>query len=211
MQIQEPELPTGMNELTPALNDFIEIFNVNKDLVKSAALRSEKLTPAADLSQEIKKLSREDCNYFLMKLLDGQAHIDRLLRKRLSAILPLMKKKTLQPLRTLQEIVNGADKIKQEVNQKKHEETERERIQKLTELAVRKEQVWKHIDDLINLAKAKYYDEAVNLLVQLKELSIYEGNESAFYQRLERQVFIPYKRKTSLKKMLIYEFNLGEL
>lgn len=78
----------------------------------------------------------------------------------------------------------------------------------MKKLAIRKEQVWKQIDELINLSKAKYYDEAVNLLVQLKELSVYEGEEPAFKKRLESQVFIPYKRKTSLIKILIFEFNM---
>lgn len=208
MQIKEPILPNGLNELTPALNDFIEIFDVNKELVESAAQMSKKFSLSGDLSQEIKKLSREDCDYFLTQVLEGQPHIDMVLRKRLSASLPVMKKKIVQQIRTLQELLDGADKIKQGANQKEAEKVEKERIQGLKKLAVQKEQVWKHIDQLINLSKAKYYDEAVNLLVQLKDLSVYEGDEAVFQKRLESRVFIPYKRKKSLKQMLISEFNI---
>ena len=212
-QTKEPELPAGLNELTPALNDFIEIFDINKDLVQSAARMSEKCIPSADVSQEIKKLSREDCEYFLTQVLEGKPHIEQVLRKRLSASLSShfskeVKKKSAQQVRTLQELMDAADKIKQEVSQKEAEETEKERIKALKKLAVQKEQVWKHVDQLINLSKAKHYDEAVNLLVQLKELSVYEEKESVFQERLENQVFIPYKRKSSLKQLLIAEFNL---
>ena len=206
--IEEPELPAGLNELTPALNDFIEIFDINKELVNSAAQMSEKFRSPEDLSQEIKKLSREDCDDFLTQVLEGKPNIDRILRKRLSMSLPILKKKSIKQVRTLQELLDGADKIKQEASQKEADKAEKKRIQELKNLAVRKEEVWKHIDQLINLSKAKYYDEAVNLLVQLKELSIYEGDEAVFQRRLESQVFIPYKRKTSLKQMLIYEFNI---
>lgn len=207
-QIKEPELPAGLNELTPALNDFIKIFDVNKDLVKFAARMSEKMTPSVDLSQEIKKLSREDCEYFLTQVLEGKPHIERVLKKRLSASLPAMKKKVFKHVRTLQELMDGADKVKKEANRKEVENAEKERIKGLKILAVQKEQVWKHVDQLINLSKAKSYNEAVKLLVQLRELSVYEANESAFHKRLLSQVFIPYKRKSSLKQLIISEFNL---
>lgn len=126
MHIKEPVLPAGLKELTPALNDFIEIFDVNKNLVKTAARMSEKLCPPADLSHEIRKLSREDCDYFLTQVLEGKPHLDRILRKRLSASLPILKKKTVQQVRTLQELIDGADKIKQEINQKEAEKAEKE-------------------------------------------------------------------------------------
>jgi hypothetical protein len=118
-------------------------------------------------------------------------------------------KKSTKQVRTLKELMEGADKIKQKVSQKETDKAEKERIQALKSLAIRREEVWKHIDQLINLSKAKYYDEAVNLLVQLKELSVYEGSVAVFQKRLETQVFVPYKRKTSLKKMLAYEFDIA--
>lgn len=207
MEAEEPPVPAGLNELTPALKDFIEIFEVNKDLLKVAAQTSEKLKPTPDLSKEIKKLSREDCEYFLTQVLEGKPNIDMVLRQKLSTFLPQTDKKLSRQARTLKELLDGMENLKQEESQREAAQAEKERIQELKKLAIRKEQVWKHIDDLINLAKAKYYNEAIDLLIQLKELSIYEGDESVFQKRLKNQVSIPYKRKSSLKQMLIEEFN----
>jgi len=68
MDIEEPPVPAGLKELSPALKDFIEIFRLNKDLVKSAATMSAQALSPIDLIQEIKKLSRDDCDYFLQDI-----------------------------------------------------------------------------------------------------------------------------------------------
>jgi hypothetical protein len=46
----------------------------------------------------------------------------------------------------------------------------------------------------------------VGLLIQLKGLAIFEGKEPVFQKRFEKQVYLPYKRKTSFKQMLIKNF-----
>ncbi len=206
MGIKEPPVPAGLKELSPALKDFIEIFRLNQDLVKSAATMSAQISSPIDLNQEIKKLSRDDCEYFLQQVLEGKPNVDSVLRKRLSAFLPLSSKITKQPARTLNQLLNTAKDIKQQEKQKEAVQAEKKRIEELKKLSFRQEQVWIHVDNLIKQAKSKYYTEAVDLLIQLKDLAIFEGKEPAFQERLEKQVYLPYKRKTSFKEMLIKEF-----
>jgi len=181
INIEEPSVPTGLKELSPALNDFIEIFRLNKDLVKSAAKMSVQVSPPIDLTQEIKKLSREDCDYFLEQILEGKPNIGSVLRKRLSAFLPVSSKIAKQAARTLNQLLDSANDIKLQEKQKEVIQAEKQRVEELKELSFRQEQVWQHIDNLIKQAKSKYYAEAVVLLTQLKNLAIFEGKEYLEY------------------------------
>jgi hypothetical protein len=104
-------------------------------------------------------------------------------------------------------LLNSAKDIKQQGKQKEAIQAEKKRIEELKKLSFRQEQVWLNIDNLIKQTKAKYYTEAVELLIQLKDLAIFEGKEPAFQDRFKKQVYLPYKRKTSFKQMLIIEFN----
>lgn len=205
----EPPVPAGLNELTPALNDFIEICEINPYLVKSAALQSEKQPAAIDLSIAINDLSRNECDDYLIKVLNGEKNLHSELRKKLMSLLPTSTVQIKQPpTRTIQQLLSEADNLQHLENQKLVQEIEKKRKQELQQMASRKVEIWSYIDELIQKSQAKYYNEAVELLIKLNELSLFEGTQDNFQNQLETKVIFPYKRKTSLMKKIKQASNL---
>lgn len=68
--IQEPPVPSGLEELSPALRAFIAFFEIDEMLVQVAAEASgqRQAGPQAWLEQAILRLSREERDAFLLRL-----------------------------------------------------------------------------------------------------------------------------------------------
>jgi hypothetical protein len=78
---------------------------------------------------------------------------------------------------------------------------EARRIAELEGLARREEEVWRQVDDLIQQGKAKPYDQAVHLLLELKALAEYQRQPAAFEERV-RAMRDQYRRRTALMRRL---------
>lgn len=208
--IIEPEVPTGLQTLTSELNDFVKIFDIKHYLIQATAKVSDAHPDMTDWAFAIKRLSREECDSFLIKLLEGTANIDIVLKNRLELLSHSTSNlESKKSLRSFNQIRQDADNLKSEASKAKDKQRELKKIKELKQLSTRENQVWKHIDNLIQQAKSKPYKTAIELLLQLRELSIYEQSqgkqeaEMIFKQKLEQKVIQPYQRKTSLKRLLI--------
>lgn len=75
----EPPIPPGLAALTPSLQAFVELFDVDKDLLEDAIKRSPALKPArlsqARLRQAIQGMTEEDKNAFLLRLLADEPRL----------------------------------------------------------------------------------------------------------------------------------------
>jgi len=78
---------------------------------------------------------------------------------------------------------------------------EAKRIKALETLAPREAQVWDEVDNLLIKAQSNSYDQAVALLIQLKELAQYKGDSLTFKERLNTIRKI-YSRRTGLLERL---------
>jgi hypothetical protein len=68
-------------------------------------------------------------------------------------------------------------------------------------LAQREAETWAEVDALIQQLRGKPYDEAVRLLVKLRDLAGYQGKGAAFQARLNR-VYEEYPRRSGLLRRL---------
>lgn len=83
----EPPLPPGLTTLTPPLQAFVELFDVNADLLARAAARSPALKPAT-ISQARKRLAvqsmpEDEKDAFLLRLLDDEPRLSLALHQHL--------------------------------------------------------------------------------------------------------------------------------
>jgi hypothetical protein len=76
-------------------------------------------------------------------------------------------------------------------------QAEARRIAELEVLARQGDTPWGEVDALIQRSQAKPYDEAVRLLLKLKELAVYQGQEAAFQARMA-EISDQYQRRYSL-------------
>ncbi len=73
----EPPVPLGLRKLSRSLSAFVELFEVDEYLLEVAAKSSGEQRAISDdtLLQAITKLSREECNAFLLRLANGEPHV----------------------------------------------------------------------------------------------------------------------------------------
>ncbi len=198
-----PPVPAGLRKLTPAHKAFMELFDIDPHLVKAAAESSATLQPISDqaLADAISSLPRLECDAFLLRVLQGETQVGSTLRKRLIELAGLQK-----PVAT-QQSVSSASREKRakhyeaEEQRRAQAEAERKRIQELEELANRVEPAWTWVGKLIEQKQAKAYDQAVSLLVNLRDLAVYQKKLPEFQSRLMPLVSRFGTRRTLIDQM----------
>lgn len=82
--IFEPPIPAGLNELNPALKQFISYIELDQQLVNAAAKNSARLTvKTRDPASLISQLSSQEQQQFLVKLSNNEANLSACLNQRL--------------------------------------------------------------------------------------------------------------------------------
>ena len=101
----EPPVPPGLKKLSPALRNFVQVFDIDPFLVQAATEASPDLQNplTIDYRDLISRLPRSECDGYLIRLADGDAGVRLSLRKRLSEFLPKETAKTAKP-RPLQQM-----------------------------------------------------------------------------------------------------------
>ena len=99
----EPPVPAGLKTLTPALNLFVGVFDLDPSLVQAAAANSQDLPTKMSYRDLVRRLPRKECDDFLARLAEGEPGAALRLRRRLADL----TKKTGEPpqeRRTIQQI-----------------------------------------------------------------------------------------------------------
>jgi hypothetical protein len=198
VSVSEPPVPPALGALTPALRSFVEFFEIDEMLIRVAAEVSGDWDPApAGWQREaLARLPAEERDTFLLRLAQGEPHLSLALNRRLREIVPLPKT-TLQPRRTVGQLLAEAEDRRQREIRRRAEEAEARRIRELEALAAREGETWAEVEALIEKTQAKPYDEAVRLLVRLQDLASYQGKEPVFQQRLNG-IYERYSRRPAL-------------
>lgn len=201
--VPEPPVPAGLGQRSPALQQFIELFEINEYLIQAAAETSRPLTlPSAEqLSQAIGQLPQEERDAFLLRLAQDEAHLSVALNRRLQELSGSPRSVQAAPKRTVGQLFQAAQQVRTQTHRKQAAEAEAKRVQELEALARRGDQPWQEVETLIQKSQSKAYDEAVQLLVKLRELAIYQGQEAIFQQRLS-WIYGQYRSRTSLLRRL---------
>lgn len=86
----EPPIPPGLDALTPALDAFVELFNVDPRMIRAAARRGPELETSAlseeALRQAIADLPPEEKEAFLLRLAQDEPHLSLALNRRLGTL-----------------------------------------------------------------------------------------------------------------------------
>lgn len=198
----QPPVPPGLRELSRPLRDFAELFEVDEYLIQVAAEWSEdqKAVPEEMLHEAIAKLSREECNAFLLRLARGESHISVEVNKRLHELVETARStshRDREARRTARQLLDAADQERERQRKRQAQEAEAKRIKELEALSQEEPQLWQNVHALIQKSQANAYKEAVQLLLNLREVAAYRGKEAAFQEQIE-QLCEQYRRRSSL-------------
>jgi hypothetical protein len=203
---QEPPVPPGLGELTPSLRSFVELFDVNEDLIDTAAQRSASLKAKAltddDMRRAIAQLPTEDRDDFLLRLAQGEPHLSLVLNRRMGSLVGAdVSQHETSPCHTVGELLAEAKDLAERRQAAEAAAAEARRIAELEALAQRGDVVWDEISGLIQQGRAKPYDEAVQLMVKLRDLAEYQGQMVVFQAQLNR-IRDEYSRRSALMRRL---------
>lgn len=86
--------------------------------------------------------------------------------------------------RTVAELLELAEAEETHASQRARAEAEARRIRELEALAPKAEETWTFVEQLIAQSNGRSYDEAVQLLVKLRDRAVHQGMEAAYEERL---------------------------
>jgi hypothetical protein len=199
----EPPVPLGLGTLTPALERFVELFDIDEDLIQVAAERSSELGGEIsddDLRRAIGQLPLEERDAFLLRLAKGEPHLSLALNRRLGVFRGAPHSETGER-RTVGDLFATVDALRERQRRERAAAAEARRIAELKALAGREDEAWREVDALIQQSQAKAYDEGVRLLKKLGDLAEQQGRRSAFEEHLG-QIHDQYSRRYALIRRL---------
>ena len=185
----EPPVPLGLKKLSPALQNFVQVFGIDPFLVQAAAEASPdaKEALAGDYRDLVARLPRAECDDFLARLAQGDPGVRLALRKRLGGYLPQERPQTVKP-RSLGQLFQRARHLEKAEQKRQAEEARKKHIAEMKALAAREAQTWQQVENFLDNGRkiASVYDEATGLLEQLKQLSEFQDTRDIFQRRLRR-------------------------
>jgi hypothetical protein len=199
----EPPVPPGLGELSGSLQSFAEFLRIDEDLIAVAAERSaamDALLPSRDEWKAwIGRFSTEEKDALLLRVAEGDAshlHAELFLRfQRERAAEGSGEAPPPEPRRTVAELLAAAKTYAKERERREAEQKAAERARKqredaiaraayLDRIAARAPDLWREAEAAIAMKQAKKYDQAVQLLVDLRDISVKKGWEPEFRGQL---------------------------
>jgi hypothetical protein len=221
----EPPVPPGLAKLSGPLRALAEFLRIEDELIEAAAAGSQGEPPAAPSREEmgrwVKKLPAADKDAYLLRFLaeEGDLPLRAELSKRFrEGTLPTGKSPAPDAeRRTVGQLLAARDDIAQERARKAAEKAAKERVRKereraearakhLDDLAGREPATWREVDALIATGQPKAYDQAVTLLVDLRDLAARTGRTTEAEARI-----LELRRLHSKKPSLMKRFNNRDL
>jgi hypothetical protein len=208
----EPPVPTGLANLSGALQAMVDFLEIDEDLIAVAAEASPVLTdePVAGLADWIAALPVADKDKLLTMVADGEGpQVQALLLRRFRGG-SRTQNATGSPARTAAQLwtAAGARKTVREEAEARARRAEKERgaaakaaayDQRLDHLASRPEAAWQEAASLIETRKRHDYDQAVSLLRDLSALARRDGGHDSFTARF-LELRSRHERKPSLQE-----------
>jgi hypothetical protein len=195
---EEPPVPANLGNLNASLESFADFMRLDKDLIQVAAENSIAEQKSVQNDQKLKiwigGLPNSEKDTIIFRLInDNDPHIGNELLQRFRKTLSI--KDTQKASRTVMKMLQKAEaytkkKDRQIAEQKAKEKARKEkeaaiaREKHLNGLAGREKEIWKKVDTLILTKKPKDYDEAVRLLIDLKDLAKKTNTTSLFKSKL---------------------------
>jgi len=198
---KEPPVPANLGNLNASLESFADFMRLDKDLIQVAAENSIAEQKSVQNGQKLKiwigGLPNSEKDTILFRLInDNDPHIGNELLQRFRKTLSIKDtKKNEKASRTVMKLLQKAEAYTKEKDRQIAEQKAKEKARKgkeaaiarekyLNGLAGREKEIWKKVDALILTKKPKDYDEAVRLLINLKDLAKKNNTTYLFKSKL---------------------------
>jgi hypothetical protein len=216
----EPTVPPNLRELSASESSLADFLGIDGDLIEVAAQASSRSTEDSgnrkELESWVRGLPEDEKNTLLLRVLDDDPQLGIELRirfaKQTRASNQSKSDSKFEDRRTVGELLSAAEALTEEKRRRAAEKAaaEERRIEKervaardkyLDDLAQKADKVWLKVEDLISTKQPARYDEAVKLLVDLRDLAARRGKIEGFQLR-HRELCEKHAKKPSLLRMI---------
>jgi hypothetical protein len=198
---KEPPVPANLVNLSASLESFADFMRLDKDLIQVAAENSIAEQKLVQNGQKLKiwisRLPNSEKDTIIFRLInDNDPHIGNELLQRFRKTLSIKNTKNNEKAsRTVMKLLQKAEAYNKEKGRQIAEQKAKEKARKEKEAAIAREkylnglagrenEIWKKVDSLILTKKPKDYDEAVRLLIDLKDLAKKNNTTYLFKSKL---------------------------
>jgi hypothetical protein len=210
----EPPVPAGLDDLPASLHALADLLRIDGNLLAVAAQASPRLVtraPAvADWRTRLAGMSPRDKDDVLLRLLEGDPHVGAELRRRLAT--PSPDPRPRDEPRTVAALTaaarsRAAERERLVAEQRANRAAARmkaaaaARSRHLDALAAEGETAWQRVDTLVRATKPKEYDQAVTLLIDLRDLAARQDRQEEAEHRI-RQIRGRYPNRPALLQRL---------
>ncbi|MDP9224705.1 MAG: hypothetical protein M3P18_12795 [Actinomycetota bacterium] len=189
----EPGRPDGLGRLSPTLDSFVDIMGIDRDLIAAAAEGPSRVSAAPSVRQVerwIAALGTDEHVALLSRVARGDVSVGAELMRRSR---PRTPRQLSDPLRTAGALrahtasiaeARRQTSLKREARARARREREKQvgRDRYLASLAKRECQAWQRVDALVGTKRPADYAAAVELLVDLRDVSGRTGRNAIFGQ-----------------------------
>ncbi len=200
--VEEPPLPAGLKKITGALSEFAEFWRISPDLITAAGKASPaNTTPELDFKKALPLLSDVEKSAFLLKFLQDEPQTKTFLIKRLETLSGAPPQYSTSK-RTIQDILDSENEVIIQRVKAEREAAEAKRRTELQNMVKKEDEMWAKVYENLDRQIASSYDNAVKLLIDLKELAAFLGKNDAFKSKFN-DIKAKYGRSAALTKRLI--------
>jgi len=213
----EPPVPPNLAKLNAPLKTFVDFMRIDTDLVAVASENSiseDRQTDPKDLKTWIHNLPTSEKDDILFRLVEAPSpHLRAELLQQFQQTGSAKANSNIdKPLRSVLDLISRAGTYAEERKRRAAEQKAKEQARKKRERALarekyvkslvgREDSIWKKVDELIDSKQPSKYDEAVKLLVDLRDLNKKTGKDKAFKQKL-KTIYETHHRKVSFLNRL---------
>ncbi len=179
-----PPIPSNLKHISPALKEFIELYELDTDLIAAAATFSTeppKATPFL-LDTVLKKLTDKEKNEWLTRLFEGEMRLDKTFKKYIESLQPKAEqgvRKTVS-FSAITDLLGGkkAEGLENEAIDKANAH-----IKRMNELVKKEADLWKTVYFNLDRKTGSAYDIVADALKDLYDVAVFFEKKSPFLEK----------------------------
>ncbi|MEM9807601.1 MAG: hypothetical protein AAF959_20240 [Cyanobacteria bacterium P01_D01_bin.56] len=203
--LQEPPVPPNLQKLNVPLQAFVDWLNLDPDLITVAAQVSQKQEELKEPFKDwVNALSDKEKTKLLLEIVTGDSVISNQLQARLRqkfAKAPESLSLSDVDRRHFSELSTLADTKRSERQAQEKAAAKAKRRKYLESLKPQKTQMWETVEELIARKQAQPYEQAIQHLIDLRDLAKLEGDSEIFQSRI-RQMQADYSTRSGLLRRM---------
>ena len=202
---QEPPVPPNLQKLNASLQSLIDWLEIDSDLIAAAAQISQMQKELKEPFEAwVKALSDKEKTTLLVDIVTGDSVIASQLQARLrQKFAPVSERLSVSNgnRRRFSELAALAETQRSRRQAKERATATAKRHQYLETLKPQQAQIWDTIDGLIARKQAQPYQQAIQHLIDLRDLAELEGKLAIFQARI-RQMQADYSNRSGLLRRM---------